>query len=182
MRKKLKDKQSGFFKDFKKFVTRGNVVDMAIGVIVGGAFTAIITALSNHVLKPVINWILAKILKKDSLSEVYTFLTRVNAEDGTPDLAQSIYIDWGALINAVLNFLLVALTLFVIARIATGVMKRIKARELEAAAKAAEQKKAEETAKAEAAAAAVAAKEEQLQQFYTNIARGVELLEELSKK
>lgn len=182
MRNKLKEKQRGFFKDFKKFVTRGNVVDMAIGVIVGGAFTAIITALSNHVLKPVINWMLAKILKKDSLSEVYTFLTRVDGADGAPDLTQSIYIDWGALINAVLNFLLVAFTLFVIARIASSVMKRIKAREIEAARLEAERKKAEEAEKNAAAAAAVAAKEDQLQQFYANIRRGVELLEELSKK
>ena len=42
----------GFFGEFKQFITRGNVMDMAVGVIVGGAFTAIITALSDHILKP----------------------------------------------------------------------------------------------------------------------------------
>ena len=45
-----------FFKEFKTFITRGNVLDMAVGVIVGGAFTAIVNALSNNILKPVINW------------------------------------------------------------------------------------------------------------------------------
>ena len=182
MRKEMKEKRKGFFKDFKKFITRGNVVDMAVGVIVGGAFTAIITALSNHILKPVINFLLAKILGKDSLSEVYTFLQRVNLEDGTPNLEESIYIDWGTFINAVINFLLVAFTLFVIARIATSVMRRIKQRELEATKAAEEKKKAEEKVKAEAAAAALAAKEAELKAVYAHIARQTELLEQLAKK
>ena len=55
MKKEMKEKRKGFFQDFKKFITRGNVVDMAVGVIVGGAFTAIITALSNNILKPLID-------------------------------------------------------------------------------------------------------------------------------
>ena len=110
-----------FFTEFKKFITRGNVLDMAVGVIVGGAFTAIVNALSNNILKPIINWILALILGKDSLSELFTFLVRTevtNAETGevTVDLANSIYIDWGAFINAIINFLLIALVLFSIVR------------------------------------------------------------------
>ena len=63
-----------FFAEFKKFITRGNVLDMAVGVIVGGAFTAIVNGLSNFVLKPIINWVLALILGKDALSELFTFL------------------------------------------------------------------------------------------------------------
>ena len=107
-----------FFGEFKKFITRGNVLDMAVGVIVGGAFTAIVNGLSNFVLKPIINWILALILGKGSLSEVYTFLgTPTYLEDGTIDLANSFYIDWGSLINAIINFLLIAFVLFTIVKI-----------------------------------------------------------------
>ena len=51
-----------FFGEFKKFITRGNVLDMAVGVIVGGAFTAIVNGLSNNVLKPIINYLLALML------------------------------------------------------------------------------------------------------------------------
>ena len=187
MKKQLKEKKDGFFKDFKKFITRGNVLDMAVGVIVGGAFTAIINALSNNILKPLINWILAAILGKDSLSEVYTFLTRVELADGTgPDLAQSIYIDWGAFINAIINFLLIAFTLFVIVRVINGVRARLDAKEIaEAAAKAKadeEKKKAEEKAKADAAAAAVQAKEDALAAFYANVEKQTKLLEEIAKK
>lgn len=73
-----------FFGEFKKFITRGNVIDMAVGVIVGSAFTAIVNALSNNILKPFINFLLAKIFGKDSLTELYTFLQKVTAvgEDG----------------------------------------------------------------------------------------------------
>ena len=110
-----------FFGEFKKFITRGNVLDMAVGVIVGGAFTAIVNALSNNILKPIINWILALVLGKDSLSELYTFLVKTEVTDATTgeitvDLANSIYIDWGAFINAIINFLLIAFVLFMIVR------------------------------------------------------------------
>jgi len=109
-----------FFAEFKKFITRGNVLDMAVGVIVGGAFTAIVNSLSNNILKPVINYLLALIFGADSLSEVFTFLKRVELvnEEGVVeiDLANSIYIDWGAFINAIINFLIIAFVLFCIVK------------------------------------------------------------------
>ena len=123
-----------FFEEFKKFITRGNVVDMAVGVIVGSSFTAIVNGLGNFILKPIINWLLTLIFGKNSLSEVYTFLTRVDvAQDildadgniiGTeivPDLTESIYIDWGAFINAVINFFLIAFVLFTLVKIINAV-------------------------------------------------------------
>ena len=115
-----------FFEEFKKFITRGNVVDMAVGVIVGGAFTAIVNGLSNNILKPIINYVLFLILGKDSLNDIYTFLHKemkdvldeAGAVIGTEiDLAQSIYIDWGAFINAIINFLLIAIVLFTIVKL-----------------------------------------------------------------
>ena len=115
-----------FFEEFKKFITRGNVVDMAVGVIVGSSFTAIVNGLSNFILKPIINWLLFLAFGDGSLSNIYTFLHRVDKEVldeagaviGTEaDLTQSIYIDWGAFINAVLNFFIVAFVLFCIVKI-----------------------------------------------------------------
>ena len=115
-----------FLGEFKTFITRGNVVDMAVGVIVGGAFTAIVNGMSNNILKPLINWVLFLVLGKDSLSEIYTYLHKEMADVldeagnviGTEiDLAQSIYIDWGAFINAVINFFLIAFVLFLIVKI-----------------------------------------------------------------
>lgn len=106
-----------FFEEFKKFITRGNVVDMAVGVIVGSSFTAIVNGMSNYILKPIINWLIALIFGKDSFSEIHTFLVKVTDETGAIDLTQSIYIDWGAFINAVLNFFIVAFVLFTIVKI-----------------------------------------------------------------
>lgn len=105
-----------FFSDFKKFISRGNVMDMAIGVIVASAFTAIVTALTNGIIMPFINWLLA--LGGAGLDSAYTFLKIAYLEDGvTIDLANSIYIDWGTFITAIINFILIALVLFTVLRI-----------------------------------------------------------------
>ena len=55
MAKEEKKEKKGFWKEFKEFITRGNVFDMAVGIIVGGAFTAIVNSLCNNILKPIIN-------------------------------------------------------------------------------------------------------------------------------
>ena len=116
---------NNYIGEFKKFINRGNVVDMSVGVIVGSAFTAIVTAMSNNILKPIVNFFLATLFDADSLHEIYTYLKPVYAdvldEAGNVigqeiDLAQSIYIDWGAFINAVINFFLIALVLFTIVK------------------------------------------------------------------
>ena len=104
-----------FFKEFKAFISRGNVLDLAVGVIIGGAFSAIITALTNGILMPLINALLAG--KGNGLEGAYTFLKRAYESDGvTLDLAKSIYIDWGAFITAIINFVLIALVLFLIVK------------------------------------------------------------------
>ena len=105
-----------FFGEFKKFITRGNVVDLAVGVIIGSAFTAIVTALTNNVFKPLINFIIFKILGSENLSDVYTILVPAFDSNGILDLTQSIYIDWGAFINAILNFFIIAFVLFIIVK------------------------------------------------------------------
>ena len=109
-----------FFAEFKKFITRGNVVDMAVGVIVGSSFTAIVNGLSNFILKPLVNALLAILLGKNALSDLHTYLITASKEvDGVTeiDLANSIYIDWGSFINAVINFFLIAFVLFSIVKI-----------------------------------------------------------------
>ena len=128
-----------FFGEFKKFITRGNVVDMAVGVIVGSSFTAIVNGLSNFILKPIINWLLALIFGADSLTKIHTMLKAaytlddagnkvVDAATGeyVIDLANSIYIDWGSFINAVINFFLIALVLFTIVKIINKVREERK--------------------------------------------------------
>ena len=110
--------------EFKTFITRGNIVDMAVGVIIGGAFTAIVTALCNNILRPLINAFLKLVLGANSLSDIYTYLFKEYDTEGAIDLANSIYIDWGAFINAVINFLLIAIILFFIVKTLNSISKK----------------------------------------------------------
>ncbi len=175
-----------FLNEFKTFISRGNVMDMAVGTIIGAAFTAIVTALSNGILKPIINAIIYVCAggNADALSKVYTVLvpvyTTVTDDAGvvtqTLDTANSILIDWGAFVSAIINFLLVALVLFLIIKAFNSVKsaslsvmdkkkiieakeaKGIKLSKKEMAMKAEiEAAAAEEAKKAEEAAAAAAA-------------------------
>lgn len=85
----------GLINEFKAFISRGNVMDLSVGIIVGGAFTAIVTALTNHILMPVIGIILGGI----NFSQAsFTF--------------KGASIGYGAFIQAVVNFFLIALTVF----------------------------------------------------------------------
>ena len=66
-----------FLKEFKTFISRGNIVDMAVGVIIGSAFSAIVTALTNKIIMPFINWILsAGAGGGKGLEKAYTFLKK----------------------------------------------------------------------------------------------------------
>lgn len=101
-----------FFGDFKKFISRGNILDMAVGVIIGGAFSAIVTALTNKIIMPLINLLLS-IGGENGLESAVTIL-KPGYTDGVLDLAKSIYIDWGAFITAIIDFFLIAFVLFII--------------------------------------------------------------------
>lgn len=131
--KKIVGGVKGFFGEFKKFITRGNVLDMSVGVIVGGAFTGVVNGLSNFILKPFINFLLSLCMPGKGLEGAVTILQKGYKEetqilaDGTEkiiqvfDLASSIYIDWGAFISAIINFLLIAFTLFLIVKVINSI-------------------------------------------------------------
>ena len=118
------------FGEFKKFISRGNVIDLAVGVIIGGAFSAIVTALTNQILMPLINWFLAVITGGHGMEGAVTMLQPAYtfAENGDKiiDLANSIYIDWGAFITAIINFLLIAIVLFLIVKTINSVQDGVK--------------------------------------------------------
>lgn len=116
-----------FFREFKEFISKGSVIDMAVGIIIGGAFTAIVTALTNNILMPLINWLLGG---NDGLEGAYTYLSKVEVEENgekVVDLAKSIYIDWGAFITAIINFVLIAFVLFVIIKAINGAKAKMEA-------------------------------------------------------
>ena len=128
-----------FFGEFKKFITRGNILDMAVGVIVGGAFTAIVTSLTNNIIRPFINWIIALIGGKEGLSSAFTFLSKAytvnEAGETVIDLSNSIYIDWGLFVTAILDFLIIAFTIFLIVKFVNSSREKFKGMSIEVQAK-----------------------------------------------
>lgn len=132
-----------FFSDFKAFITKGNVVDMAIGVVVGGAFKDIVNALVSNIITPLIGLLLGG----SSLSDQKYVLQKevVEIVDGvetvtTPENA----VLWGAFLQTIIDFLIIAFTIFVVIRVAMAVhnkaeaaAKRLKKQQEEAAAEAA---------------------------------------------
>ena len=102
-----------FWKEFKAFISRGNILDLAVGVIIGGAFSAIVTALTNKIIMPLINLLLSG-GGENGLESARTILKAAYDSDGNIDWTTTIFIDWGEFITAIINFILIALVLFLI--------------------------------------------------------------------
>ena len=133
--RKPKQKRGGFFAEFKEFISRGSVIDLAVGIIIGGAFTAIVTALTGHILTPLINWMISAIFKGNALESARTVLGQPVLNDlGQIDWDKTLFIDWGAFIGAIINFILIAFVLFLIVRTinkAKEAKEKLVAKELE---------------------------------------------------
>lgn len=123
----MKRKKSKLVAEFKKFITRGNVVDMAIGVIIGSAFSAIVTALVQQILMPIITWAiptggmdgLVTVLNgsKAAVTEATKNVVYYWGVAYDKDIVN--VINWGAVLNAIIYFLSVALMLFSILKVFT---------------------------------------------------------------
>ena len=134
-------KKSTFFKDFKDFISKGNIIDMAVGVVIGGAFGKIVTGLVNYIINPVISLLTGGV----SLENAKTVLRE--AVPATEEAAEipEVAIAWGLWIQTVIDFLLVALCIFLVLR----AIVKAKAASEKLKKKAEEEKAAEEPAPAE---------------------------------
>ncbi|MBQ4064898.1 MAG: large conductance mechanosensitive channel protein MscL [Clostridia bacterium] len=174
-----------FFEDFKKFIMKGNVVDMAVGVVIGGSFGKIVTGLVNYIINPFVG-IFVKNGNLDSLKTViHPAVEEVVDEAGAVITAASaeVAILWGTWLQTIIDFLITALCIFIVLRILTGVRRGIEYKKIaaeEAAKKEAEEKAKAEKEAADAAAAQAAAKqaafEESIMQQATLLAEIRDLL------
>ena len=103
----MKLKKSGFIKEFKNFIMRGNVLDMAVGVIVAGAFTKITTSLVNDVFMPFIGWLIGDI----DLTQINIVLAEATADK------PAVVIGIGTFIATIIDFLLIAFVIFLVIKI-----------------------------------------------------------------
>ena len=143
--RKVEKKSRAFWADFKKFVAKGNVVDLAIAVVVGTAFNKIVSALVSEIITP----LTSMLLKADTLTELKWVLRAADEANGTEEVA----VTYGVFLQRVIDFLVVALSIYVALKVFMKLKNTIRKREIEAAAKRAKEEEERKKAEAEAAAA-----------------------------
>ena len=176
---KKQRKKSTFWEDFKKFITKGSVIDMAVAVVIGGAFGKITTGLVNYIITPLTSLFLGEI----DLTGVKTVLVDEVLDEAGEVATPEVAILWGQWIQTIIDFLIIAFVIFVVLRIIMNVKNKLGEKEAEAAALAAAEAKAiadaEAAEKAEKAAAEQARLEARENEFYANVAKQAELLAEI---
>ena len=103
----MPEKKSKLFQEFKAFISRGNVVDMAVGVVVGTAFTAIVNSLVKDVIMPFVGWIIGGV----NFGDLKIVLAPAAGE------AAEVAILYGVFLNQVVNFLILSFVVFVMVKI-----------------------------------------------------------------
>lgn len=106
----MKDKAKGFFSEFKEFISRGNVLDMAVGVIIATAFGKITSSLVNDVLMPAIGWLIGEI----DLSALNITLSPAVLDAEGNVAKEAVVVGIGTFVSAVIDFVLVAFVVFLI--------------------------------------------------------------------
>ena len=105
--------KKGFFTEFKEFIMRGNVLDMAVGVIVAGAFSKITTSLVNDVFMPFLGWVIGDFDLTQLNLVLVEEVKNAAGEITTPGVA----IGFGTLLSTVIDFVLIAFMVFLIIKI-----------------------------------------------------------------
>jgi len=118
-------KKNGIIKEFKEFISRGNVVDMAVGVIVAGAFGKITTSLVNDVFMPFISWLFGT---RDMTA--LNLIVRPEIVDESGAVVQNaITIGFGNFVATIIDFLLIALVVFMVVKVMNTVKRRLEKKE-----------------------------------------------------
>ena len=113
-----------FFSDFKEFAMKGNIMDMAVGVVIGAAFGKIVTSLVNDIITPLISLLTGAV----SLNNLkYVFKPEVfHFEDGEKIIDQAeIALSYGNFLQAVIDFLIIAFSIFVVLRLIMNAQKKL---------------------------------------------------------
>lgn len=122
-----KKKEGGFFADFKKFISRGNVIDLAVGVVIGGAFGKIVTGFVNYIINPFVGIF----IKNGSLDSIKTVITPEVVDELGAVTQKEVAILWGTWLQTIIDFLIIALCIFIMIRIIAKAQEKIKAKEIQ---------------------------------------------------
>lgn len=121
IKKELKKESTGFVSEFKEFITRGNVVELAVGLTVGTAFTTVVKSLVDNLVMPVIGLVLSG----EEIARQYVALDGNNYDSlEVAELAGAPLLKYGQLISDFLDFIIIALAIFVVIKVVTGLRKK----------------------------------------------------------
>ncbi len=112
-----------FFSEFKQFAMRGNVVDLAVGVVIGAAFGKIVTAMVEKIIMPIVGFLTSG---QNFAEKAKVIATGITGADGKEQLVS---IGYGAFIQSIIDFIIVAFVIFLVVKL----MNRMKKKEAEAA-------------------------------------------------
>ena len=110
--------------DFKAFAMRGNVIDMAVGVIIGGAFGKIVRSLVNDIIMPLIGIVVGGV----NFTDLKWVITPASVDEAGNEIAEST-LNYGTFIQSTIDFLIIAFSIFVMVRVITKITTRKKAEE-----------------------------------------------------
>ena len=120
----------GFFKEFKEFAMKGNVMDMAIGVIIGGAFGKIVTSLVNDILMPLVGALIGNV----NFTTLSATLRAPKINEAGDVVAEAVTLNYGNFIQVTIDFLIVALCIFCVIKLINKATNLVKKQEEEAPA------------------------------------------------
>lgn len=108
-----------FFTEFKEFAMRGNVVDMAVGVIIGAAFGKIVTSLVNDIIMPAIGMATGGMNFSD-----FKWVIQKGVTEGTEVITPEVAITWGAFVQTIIDFIIIAFCIFVAIKFINNLKKK----------------------------------------------------------
>ncbi len=109
-----------FFQEFKEFALKGNVLDMAVGVVVGGAFKEIVTALVNNIINPLIG----ALTGQGNLSDLKYVISKAVIENGVEIVPENA-VTYGVFLQAIIDFLIIAFSIFVALKVMMNAEKKL---------------------------------------------------------
>lgn len=164
-----------FIEDFKKFIFKGNVIDMAVGVVIGGSFGKIVTGLVNYIINPFVGIF----VKSGNLDSIKTVISEAVYDEAGNVVTAENAILWGTWVQTIIDFLITALCIFIVLRILMKAKNTLEHKKIEEEKRKAEEEEAKAKAEKEAADAAAKAAAERQTLIEDSIIRQAQLLENI---
>ena len=113
-------KKSTFFKDFKEFITKGNIIDMAVGVVIGGSFGKIVTGLVENIINPFVGMF----MKTGDLANWKTVMEEAVLDEAGNVVTPEVAVNYGNFIQNVVDFVIIAFCIFVMIKLIMNLKRK----------------------------------------------------------